>query len=334
MQTDPETAVATSLDGRRFGFEAPLSGHVFEPGGYVAIGGERRRARAGARVRRSRAATGRGWPRARARSSTAAGEAFTDAPVVPAPPERVAAWLERVRPPRAALAVGELALAPGVPLALDAGGFDRHTFLCGQSGSGKTYALGGVLERLLAETGLRLVILDPNSDHVRLGEVRDGVDPELARALSRRDAGRRRPHGRRAGREPTAPALRPPVAAATQAALLRLDPIADRDEYGVMLDLLDGAAGRGRRCAGSRTSPRRARRVRPSARGRATSGRSSWDVWAREDAGALDDELASRRSAVPRRRPRQPADARGAGARRRGDAGDALGRTAPRGGRP
>ena len=39
--------------------------------------------------------------------------------------------------------------------ALDAGGFERHTFLCGQSGSGKTYALGVLLEQLLLETSLR-----------------------------------------------------------------------------------------------------------------------------------------------------------------------------------
>ena len=180
MQPDPEGAVATSLDGRRFGFEAPLRGHVFEPGGYVSIGtdgGALGQVHEFAVARRDgiRFAAGEG-----AILEGGRGEAFTDAPVLPAQPERVAAWLEHTRPPRATLTIGELALAPGVPLALDAGGFDRHTFLCGQSGSGKTYALGGVLERLLAETGLRLVILDPNSDHVRLGEVRDGADPELA----------------------------------------------------------------------------------------------------------------------------------------------------------
>ena len=62
----------------------------------------------------------------------------------------------------------ELLLEPGVRFSLDAGGFDRHTFFCGQSGSGKTYALGTALERLLLETTLRLVVLDPNLDFVRL----------------------------------------------------------------------------------------------------------------------------------------------------------------------
>ena len=70
--------------------------------------------------------------------------------------------------------------APGVAVELDAGGFDRHTFLCGQSGSGKSYSLGVVLEQLLLETDLRIVVLDPNSDCVRLPTVREGADPGLA----------------------------------------------------------------------------------------------------------------------------------------------------------
>src|SRR5215216_4193249 len=54
-----------------------------------------------------------------------------------------------------------------------------HTFLCGQSGSGKTYSLGVVLERLLLETDLRLI-----SDFARLGELRlDTNDAETARYL-------------------------------------------------------------------------------------------------------------------------------------------------------
>jgi len=63
-----------------------------------------------------------------------------------------------------------------VTAALDSGGFNRHTFMCGQSGSGKTYSLGLLLERVLAQTRLRMVILEPNSDYVGLGPIRDGAD--------------------------------------------------------------------------------------------------------------------------------------------------------------
>ena len=58
--------------------------------------------------------------------------------------------------------------------------FNRHTFWCGQSGSGKTYALGVVLEQLLLRTRLPLLILDPNADFTRLPETRGTADPAAA----------------------------------------------------------------------------------------------------------------------------------------------------------
>ncbi|WP_231554515.1 helicase HerA domain-containing protein [Arthrobacter sp. L77] len=58
------------------------------------------------------------------------------------------------------------------PAELDATRFNRHTFWCGQSGSGKTYALGVVLEPLLLHTRLPILVLDPNADFVRLGDLR------------------------------------------------------------------------------------------------------------------------------------------------------------------
>jgi uncharacterized protein len=73
------------------------------------------------------------------------------------------------------------------PAILDAARFNRHTFWCGQSGSGKTYALGVVLERLLLGTRLPILVLDPNADFVRLTDVRETADPEVAAALRRLD---------------------------------------------------------------------------------------------------------------------------------------------------
>ena len=211
---------------------------------------------------RSEDATGPGLPQVRIRLGSGEGvvldgdgRPFHDALARPALPDEVRAWLERARPERAALDVGELALARGVPLSLDAAGFGRHTFLCGQSGSGKTYSLGVLLERLLMETSLRVVVLDPNSDYVRLAEARPGADREAAerfRPLAESIAVRRGTDG------PDAIRVRfRELSPAQQAALLRLDPLTDREEYA---ELIGPDRGRGHpqpRGPGEVSSPRR-----------------------------------------------------------------------------
>jgi hypothetical protein len=102
----------------------------------------------------------------------------------------------------------------------------------GQSGSGKTYALGTILEQLLLHTSLRVIVLDPNSDFVRLREAREGVDEDVA-ARYRNAAegvvvrtvgsGPERLHVRFRDFDPV-----------EQAAVLRLDPIKNREEYGAL----------------------------------------------------------------------------------------------------
>jgi hypothetical protein len=247
--------LATSVDGRRFTFQASLHELAFQSGGYVVLedGGEPRLGQ----VITLESASREGPELAVGLSDDfsahsqlllryAQGEGvvlegdgtpFHDAAARPARPEEVAAWLERTRPPRASLEIGELVLAPGVRFALDAGGFDRHTFLCGQSGSGKTYSLGLVLERLLLETDLRIVILDPNSDFVRLGNLRDGADDELASRYGG-VTGAVAVRSQRDEEEPLQLAF-PELDSAAQAAVLRLDPIADREEYSALTAALD-----------------------------------------------------------------------------------------------
>ena len=231
-----ETAVlplATSVDGRRFTFQVSLHGLEFEPGGYVAIEGHGS-TRLGQLLslelrQQDTTAPGLGQIRIRAGAGDGIvldgdGRPFHDALVRSATPDEVGAWLEGTRPKGAQLDVGELALAPGVPFRLDAGGFGRHTFVCGQSGSGKTYSLGVLLERLLMETNLRVVVLDPNSDYVRLGEQR--ADDE-----SYRDAAAAvRVRGGSGGSDPIRVRFRD-LSPAHQAGLLRLDPLADRVEH-------------------------------------------------------------------------------------------------------
>lgn len=168
--------VARSLDGRGFELEASVDAPV-QPGSYVEL--ETAGAPVLGQVIESRmelregpevvSSSEHGSLRTRTRFHVVTGsgrvfeeaQPFHDAAMRAARPDEVAAWLERTAPARARLEIGELVFAPGVPLRLDAGGFGRHTFLCGQSGSGKSYALSVMLERLLLETELRVVVLDP-----------------------------------------------------------------------------------------------------------------------------------------------------------------------------
>ena len=248
--------LATSVDGRRFSFQASLYGLQLQIGGHVALedGGITRLgqiitldlAQLSTELMLPVNAEGGQENRMQVLIRYVRGEGvilegdfatFHDATVRAATGTEVRAWLGRTVRPGTKLQLGELTLAVGVPCAADAGGFNRHTFLCGQSGSGKTYSLGLILERLLTETDLRLVILDPNSDFVRLGTVRTGTDPALAERY------------REAARGVTVLAADAPgqrrlrihaaeIAPPTLAAVLRLDPIADREEYAALADLL------------------------------------------------------------------------------------------------
>jgi hypothetical protein len=123
-----------------------------------------------------------------------------------------------------------------VPARLKAQGFNRHTFLCGQSGSGKTYSLGVILEQLMLGTDLRMVVLDPNADFVKLGEPRPDASPEQAAALRNTDV--RVLGANRTGATPLRLrfATLPPRA---QAAILHLDPLTDRSEYNLLLHVLE-----------------------------------------------------------------------------------------------
>ena len=297
-------SLATSVDGRRFSFQTSLHGLELQIGGYVVLEGEGiprlgqvlalELDRLSTELMLPAGAGGVPENRTQVQIRYARGEGtilegdpapFHDALVRVATGAEVQAWLQHSERRYAQLPLGELAMAAGVPCLADADGFNRHTFLCGQSGSGKTYSLGVILERLLIETDLRMVVLDPNSDFVRLGEVRSGADPVLAErykeaaravAIYSADApGERRLRLHAAEIDP-----------ATQAALLRLDPIQDREEYAVLAGLL---AERPPRVEGLAESDRPEER-RLGLRIR-NLGVGHFTVWAPGEAGSVLDAV-------------------------------------------
>src|SRR5215218_1718506 len=132
------------------------------------------------------------------------------------------------------LDVGEIASGPELPARLVPSRMNRHTFWCGQSGSGKTYALGVLLEEVLLHTGLPMVIFDPNADFVRLAEVREDAPAEAADQLRQREIRVLRP------RSQPGEDLRvrfTDLELPSKGAVMRLDPLIDRGEYNTLLHI-------------------------------------------------------------------------------------------------
>jgi len=178
---------------------------------------------------------------------------------------------------------------------LRAQGFGRHTFLCGQSGSGKTYALGVILEQLLLGTDLRMIVLDPNADFVRLGQPLPAVPSDVSERLKKLDI-------RLLSADiDTGDPLRMRFATlprAAQAAVLQLDPLTDRGEYNHFLHLL-GDSGvrdvhdvvRALRESGTDEGQSLAQRIE-------NLGMLDWEVWAGAQTSAVEVVEAGSRLTV------------------------------------
>ena len=189
--------------------------------------------------------------------------------------------------------------ADGAAFHVRAPKLNRHTFWCGQSGSGKTYALGVLLEQVLLRTRLPMVVLDPNGDFVRLAEPREGVDPATAEQLRSADV-----HVRGAGGAGSAAeALRTrfvELSPQTKAAVLRMDPVLDAEEYHALIEseqIVDSsrpltpdelvAALRAQGDEGSRALALRVENLQVL----------DWDLWAWGETSVTD--LVDRRPAAP-----------------------------------
>jgi DNA helicase HerA-like ATPase len=249
---------AHSIDGRRFAFTASL-GEAVPIGSYVRIAVDDGPSYLGQVLEEEvvdptvrpdtaeadRAVTGSGVLLARLgeRGSERVNstDVFGSGTVTEADSGTVASHLATWIDGGAGVQLGTVGTLRDVPALLAAKGFGRHTFLCGQSGSGKTYTLGLILERLLLETDLRIAVLDPNSDYVNLASLRPreetGLDAAAYDALHDRFA----PIASRiyAFGGPSAPrrlqARFGRLTEEQQAMVLGIDPIDDPEEYNAFL---------------------------------------------------------------------------------------------------
>jgi uncharacterized protein len=236
-------AVAWSIDGATFSFRSPVGGGV-QLGGYVTVKTPQGVLLGQVLSQHSLEEGGRRLVAGTGQLLDAPpGQPAFDEVAISAAPERTVA--ERLGRRGATLELGTLRDAPGVSARLAAKGFNRHTFLCGQSGSGKTYSLGRLLEELVLRTQLPLLVLDPNGDHVHLGRTRPDADPTAAAAYTEAAHDVRVLAAEpRDGVGPLRIRMRE-LGTAGLAALMKLDPIADREEYNALLHALRDAPDEG-----------------------------------------------------------------------------------------
>ena len=218
--------LATSVDGRRFSYQASLHGLELQPGSYVVLeqGSDRRlgqvvtlevapapgaRARHGRRRRAARraqvvirGAEGEG------RVLDGDGSSFHDATVRPATADEVRDHLEQTAPRRARLEVGELLLAPGVPFVPRLGRFRaahlsvrpvglRQDVLARRRARAAAARDRPAARRARSELRLRAARgAAAGRRRRRRGPLRGGD------ALARREAGRRRARARARGARP------------------------------------------------------------------------------------------------------------------------------------
>jgi uncharacterized protein len=273
---------AVSVDGRRFEFSV-ASGTALEPGSFVTLTASDGRRQFGQvdDIVFSYGESLRGFGRilgaidAEGGLDTRRSAAFETATVDGADEGSIELLYATSA---ATLPVGSYLTAPDIPARVLARKFNRHTFWCGQSGSGKTYALGVLLEQLLIHSELPMVIFDPNADFVRLGELSAaGQQSDSGEVLAARDIRILR----QASPNPNSLRVRfldLPLRA--KGAVLRLHPLEDRAEYNELMHLEETLGS----MTPDRIVPRLLERGTPAAEALAARIENlkvtDWGVWA------------------------------------------------------
>ncbi len=236
---------------------------------------------------------------------------FTEGSLGVAPDDYVAQLVLHGMGSAAGLPIGLAGSGDGAAL-VKASGFSRHTFLVGQSGSGKTYALGVILERLLVHTELPMIIIDPNSDFVHLGTMMprervaargkpamdEGTYAALADAMAA--SGEVRVASAAGGDLPLRIHLSD-LSVSEQALTLGLDSLRDADEYSAFMDVVDALSAVGPygldgliqrlQMDDDESSRRLLQRIR-------NQRVASWAVWASSSESSLTALLAAQRAVV------------------------------------
>ncbi|HEV2126671.1 MAG TPA: DUF87 domain-containing protein, partial [Chloroflexota bacterium] len=108
-------------------------------------------------------------------------------PVYPAPDDLLRRYFSRDE--ESSITLGTLINRKGVAVKLDPNGLSRHLAIIAQTGAGKSYLAGKILEDLLT-LGATVIVLDPNSDYVQLRKVSGDEAVPFSRARKTEHADR------------------------------------------------------------------------------------------------------------------------------------------------
>jgi len=86
-------------------------------------------------------------------------------------------------PSEEGLHIGCLISRPDVPVYVSVRGFRRHLAILAQTGAGKSYTAGVLIEELL-EKGATIIVIDPHADYVFLSQTQDGRKYRLAERIT------------------------------------------------------------------------------------------------------------------------------------------------------
>lgn len=84
------------------------------------------------------------------------------------------------RDPANSIQVGTLITRDDVPVRINPNGFRKHAAIIAQTGAGKSYLVGLIIERLLP-MGATILVFDPNSDYVMLRKDDQGNSTEISK---------------------------------------------------------------------------------------------------------------------------------------------------------
>ena len=100
-----------------------------------------------------------------------------NAPVRLAPKELLQSFFAK-KEDKVVVSIGNVLMRPDIPISIDLSEMARPGLVAGSTRSGKSFAVGTLIERILRETPFPVVVLDVHNDYVYMNQKPDGTEAE------------------------------------------------------------------------------------------------------------------------------------------------------------